>query len=228
MKRSEFKLLMEDWKRNFVEEDDVVSNTLNEGYSELDYMILEEGIKDTPIYKNAVKIFGVIAISAMVKVGGWKLVQQALDNHVGNNDGTEVSQTFYPQSEEIGEEYRDLDIGNDNLETPINNIENEFIEDFNKSNEKINKQVMTPGSDKNSWDLRKVWLGKNLDKYAEKIADQAKINADSAGKSIPDEVLGSENANNELLNQARKSLLKLVNEKTKSNYSVDNIFPPAG
>jgi|13_taG_2_1085334.scaffolds.fasta_scaffold58792_2 hypothetical protein len=84
MKRNEFKLLMEDWKRNFVVEDSVVSNTLNEGYTELDRMVLEEGLKDIPIVKTAIGLFGVAAISALLSIpggGGLKIVSQMVDQN---------------------------------------------------------------------------------------------------------------------------------------------------
>jgi len=43
MKRNEFKILMEDWKKNLAVEEEVIYRSLNEGYTDLDHLLLNEG-----------------------------------------------------------------------------------------------------------------------------------------------------------------------------------------
>lgn len=80
MKRNEFKLLMEDWKRNFSTEDSVVSSTLNEGYTELDRMILEEGLKDNPVIQKIVKLGVPLGLAATLLSAGLLNTQDTQQN----------------------------------------------------------------------------------------------------------------------------------------------------
>jgi len=80
MKRNEFKLLMEDWKRNFSTEDSVVSKTLNEGYTELDRMILEEGLKDNPLIQKVMKLGIPLSLAATLLSSGLLNTQDTQQN----------------------------------------------------------------------------------------------------------------------------------------------------
>ena len=220
MRRDEFKLLMEDWKRNFVIEDEVVSNTLNEGYTELDRMILEEGLKDNPVIQKVVKLGIPLSLAATLFSSGL-LNTQGTNADQDHSPRITHSQTFAPQSSEVGKEYQDLDIGNENMKSPIDNIESDFKEDFK---EMQSKEIKITPSSPSSREQTKKWLEKNLDNHAKKIAAQAEKNADSAGKSIPgiEDGLGDV-ANAELLNQARKSLLDIANKDSGFNFNINQM-----
>jgi len=93
MKRNEFKLLMEDWKRNFVTEDEVVSNTLNEGYTELDRMILEEGLMDNPVIKKVVKLGVPLGLAATLFSSGLLNNNYSTDSNTVNTKKGGIHQT---------------------------------------------------------------------------------------------------------------------------------------
>ena len=91
MKREEFKLLIEDWKRNFVTEDELVSNTLNEGYTELDRMILEEGLSDL-FNKKVLKDLG-LTLSMVAALS--PIAQRALiTGHSQMNNNPTITQDY--------------------------------------------------------------------------------------------------------------------------------------
>ena len=71
--------------REVIKEGKVVSNSLNEGYTDLDCMMLEEGIKDIPIVKTAIGMFGIAAISALMSMqGGFEIVKTMVHDNSNN------------------------------------------------------------------------------------------------------------------------------------------------
>jgi hypothetical protein len=119
MKRNEFKLLMEDWKRNFSTEDSVVSKTLNEGYTELDRMILEEGLKDNPLIQKVMKLGIPLSLAATLLSSGLLNTQDTQQN-VDNRStveypagvGSMLSAPAQSYDTEYDELFKDPDVAN--------------------------------------------------------------------------------------------------------------------
>jgi len=179
MKRNEFKLLMEDWKKNFAVEGEVVSSTLNEGYTELDRAILEEGIKDMPIVKTAIGLFGAAAILALVNMpDGLKTIKQMVDS--------------YGQPPSITRQY---DLSSDKDQDSYDPAKHEFfrvgdkyrkcLDDYKEEFNTIDEQQGNQGpfnkleeawkaTNKEYYDKPK-WFAKNAKKYVLKLQKQCTI-----------------------------------------------------
>ena len=160
MKRNEFKLLMEDWKKNFAVEGEVVSSTLNEGYTESDRAILEEGIKDMPIVKTAMRFGLSLAAATLLYKAG--LLGQTLQNIQQNLPGFEFSlpdedqDSYDPAKQEffrLGDNYRN---------------------DFDKNDQAQNlvAQMEEAWENSNLEDYRKTqWFVDNASEYVEELAE---------------------------------------------------------
>lgn len=159
MKRNEFKLLMEDWKKNFAVEGEVFSSTLNEGYTELDRAILEEGIKDMPIVKTAIGLFGVAAISTLFNMSdGLNIITQMVDSY--KRPGITSPSQYDPAQQEffrLGDSYRDDFDKNKKAQ----NLVDQMKEDWEISKEKEGKS-----------DYEKdAWFANNASEYVGELAD---------------------------------------------------------
>ena len=211
MKRDEFKLLMEDWKRNFVAEDEVVPGFLNEGYTELDRMILEEGLKDMPIINTAKSMLGVVAVAALLKFGGIDLLKQTLDNVNPDNRAVATqsvnNRNVNPAGVGSFSGYEDAEISSDYKELLQDKDVKEVQDDFNEDLE---------NQDFKTYKDSQEWFKSNSVKYAEKIADE--VEKDVGIDGIPGaEDLGQDAAHDELVHQATKLLYQDFN--TSQGYS---------
>jgi len=165
MKRNEFKLLMEDWKKNFAVEGEVVSSTLNEGYTELDRAILEEGIKDMPIVKTAIGLFGAAAIFALVNMpDGLKTIKQMVDSY---GQPPSITSQYDPAKQEffrLNDSYKnDFDQNNRAQNLVAQMEEDSKILEIDEEGKKTKKELK---------DFEKTkWFIENASEYVEELAE---------------------------------------------------------
>ena len=169
MKRNEFKLLMEDWKKNFAVEGEVVSSTLNEGYTELDRAILEEGIKDMPIVKTAIGLFGAAAIFALANMpDGLKTIEQMVYSY---KKPTPITKQYDPAKQEffmVGDNYRNDFDNNDQAQNLVAQMEKdskilEIDEEGKKTKIELDDYEKTD------------WFIENASEYVEELAELCTI-----------------------------------------------------
>ena len=173
MKRNEFKLLMEDWKKNFAVEGEVVSSTLNEGYTELDRAILEEGIKDMPIIKAAMALGATATLATALYNAG--LLNKNTENTKNPQENSlslsDENQDFYDPSKHeffrVGDEYRKC---LDNYREEFNTI------DEQQGNQGPFNEMEEAWKATNKKDYEKPqWFAENAKKYVLKLQKKCTI-----------------------------------------------------
>ena len=201
MKRNEFKLLMEDWKRNFVEEDDL----------QLTLKILSENNNNevlTEINKAQLKqAAAVLGLSVAALAAKLNMPTQSTHHNVDNRAAITQSNDSYPagvgsflsvdyESAEVSDDYKELLQDKD-----VKKVQDDFKKDLESQE----------FSGENAYQDSQNWFKNNSDEYAEDIADE--VEKDVGKDGIPGaEDLGQDDAHGELKHQGKKSLFNIFNK----------------
>ena len=197
MKRNEFKLLMEDWKRNFVVEDDlqltlkiIKENNDNEVLTEINKAQL----------KQAAAVLGLSVAALAAKLN---MPTQSTNQPV---DRAAVTRSVNPAGVGSFSDYESSEVSDDYKELLQDKDVKEVQDDFKKD---LESQEF---SGENAYQDSQNWFKNNSDEYAKDIADE--VEKDVGKDGIPGaEDLGQDAAHDELEHQGKKSLFNIFNKK---------------
>ena len=179
--------------REVIKEGKVVSNSLNEGYTDLDYMMLEEGIKDIPIVKTAIGMFGIAAISALMTMqGGFEIVKTMVHD---NSNNASIESPLNVNNTNT------LNLDSDNSNNDFGSIANDLIKNL------ASKEINMLTSDEHDLDtLRKNCANIIIENIPE--GDALEPDMEIIGNKIKEAIASWSNVNQKLVSKSDIKLFK--------------------